>query len=198
MDYLFIDESGLLGTKSEYMVIVGLLTKDNKSIEHIIKNMRRNKFRKQLNDVSELKASKDPEEIIEYLLRKLDEKDYKIIAIIFNKKNIYKFDYQNSFPLLYDIIASEIAKKLEINDNLEIYIDRSKKSNEIADFNKRFKNNIHNPNNYKINITHEDSMFLKCLQIVDYVAWSFFQKYERNNSYFINLLSKDKIVLKEI
>ncbi|WP_409200274.1 DUF3800 domain-containing protein [Methanobrevibacter sp. DSM 116169] len=198
MDYLFIDESGLLGTKSDYFVIIGLLTKDNKSIDNIIKHIRRYKFKKQLNSISELKDPKDPKEIIEYLLRKLNEKDYKIIATVFNKKNIYKYDYDNNYQLLYDNIASEIAKKLEINDNLQVYVDRSKKPNEIVNFNKTFKNNIYNPNNYNINITHEDSMSLKGLQVADYVAWSIFQKYERNNPYFIDILNKKNIILTKI
>ena len=49
MVYLIVDESGdLVKYGSKYFIILGILIKDEKELEKIIKNLRRNKFKKQL------------------------------------------------------------------------------------------------------------------------------------------------------
>lgn len=58
--YMYIDESGDLGDKegcSKYIVISALLVDDPVPLRRIIKNMRRNKFKKELKVFPELKAN---------------------------------------------------------------------------------------------------------------------------------------------
>jgi hypothetical protein len=45
---MFIDESGDLGSQSNYFVLAALTVKDPLPLDRIIRNMRRNKFKKQL------------------------------------------------------------------------------------------------------------------------------------------------------
>ncbi|MEG3224758.1 MAG: hypothetical protein BME94_04300 [Methanobacteriales archaeon Met13] len=59
MNYLYIDESGDIGLKgSNYLVIVALKLSDFKPLDRIIKNIRRNKFKKELSNSNEIKANK--------------------------------------------------------------------------------------------------------------------------------------------
>ncbi|BDZ71952.1 DUF3800 domain-containing protein [Methanobacterium petrolearium] len=59
MNYLYIDESGDLGLRgSKYLLIVALLVDDFRPLDKIIKNMRRNKFKKELSKANEVKANK--------------------------------------------------------------------------------------------------------------------------------------------
>ena len=49
--YMYIDESGDLGTKqgsSKFLVLSALVVDDPRELDRIIKNMRRNKFKKEL------------------------------------------------------------------------------------------------------------------------------------------------------
>src|SRR3989344_3613745 len=73
--YMFIDESGDLGFKessSKFLVISCLMVEDPRELDRIIKNMRRNKFKKELKKASEIKANKSSEEVISFMLEKLN------------------------------------------------------------------------------------------------------------------------------
>jgi hypothetical protein len=54
---MFIDESGDLGSQSDYFVLAALTVKDPFPLDRIIKNMRRNKFKKQLKDAQKIKQT---------------------------------------------------------------------------------------------------------------------------------------------
>src|SRR3990167_9332576 len=59
--YMYIDERGDLGfdqKSSKFLVISALMIDDYRELDRIIKNMRRNKFKKELAKMSELKAYK--------------------------------------------------------------------------------------------------------------------------------------------
>ena len=97
--------------------------------------------------------------------------------------------------LLYDSVVYEIAKNLKISNNLEIHIDKSKTQHHIEKFNYRFRNNIKSNPGYKLKIHHSYSEKWAGLQFADLIAWSYFQKYERNNSFFVNLIKVNSYVI---
>ena len=157
--------------------------------------MRRNKFKKYLKNINELKASKDSKKMIEYVLIKLNKIKCELIIISLNKKNNNKLKHNNDCNLLYNLVASEIAKNLNIKNNIRVYIDKSKNQREIEKFNNIFLNSIKNPKNHNIEIYHEKSYYIKGLQIVDYLAWSYFQKYEKQNNSFVRKINKTCIII---
>jgi len=56
---MYIDESGDLGLKgSKYLVLSALMIDNPKELKRIVKNMRRNKFKKELKKAIEIKANK--------------------------------------------------------------------------------------------------------------------------------------------
>ena len=164
MSYIFIDESGDLGTKklsSRYFVIAASKTK---------KSLRKKII------TNEIKGSKLPKEIKFALFNRLNNIDYEVFIIIFEKIYRYKVPSGYDNKKLYDILSAELAKEINIDGPTEIYIDKSK--------NKPFET---------IKLNHANSMNFKGLQIADLISWATFQSVENNNSEFFDLLENKKI-----
>ena len=195
MDYIYIDESGELAKQTNYFVFGAVITNNPKNLEKIINKTRR-KYQKQLGNISEIKGYSTDDYIIKKMLKKLYNTSSKVVGIILDKKYIYRIPQNQNYNILYDTLASKLAKEITINDSTSIIIDKCKnKEYEIINFNKRFISNLNNTKNYPINVKHANSINYKGLQIADIVAWSIFQSAERNNSDFIDLI-ENKIIKK--
>jgi hypothetical protein len=195
-DYLYIDESGDLGYKgSKYLVISAILIRqNNKTLDKIVKTVRK-KFFKEIKKNKELKATESSININKYIINALNKTDSEIFSVILKKESRYKLDYNEDKNKLYDLVASEIAKQIAIQDHLKIIIDLSKKQSEIRNFNRRFESKLNNKNNFRIKIHHGHSHSYRGLQIADCIAWSYFQQFENNNDDYVKLLNlKTKIV----
>ena len=73
MSYIFIDESGDLGTKkssSKYFVMAGVKVYDDKKLERIIVKKRRSS-KKDIGYINEFKATNTPSDIKKDMLKKL-------------------------------------------------------------------------------------------------------------------------------
>jgi hypothetical protein len=195
MDYLFIDESGNLGKQTNHFIISGILIKnDFKALENVIKKTRRN-YKEDIKRANELKAYNNSEEINHYLLSKLNETKSKIFTVILKKENLYKLNFKDDKNLLYDIIASRLAKMINIDNSLEIRIDKSKPTLKlINNFNKLFLKNLNNKYKKPVKIYHSHSHAFKGLQVADCIAYAYFQKYEYNNKKYVNLLKLKKYI----
>ena len=195
MDYIYIDESGELAKQTNYFVFGAVITNNPSDLEKIINKTRR-KYQKQLGNISEIKGYSTDDYIIKKMLKKLDKTSSKVVGIILDKRYIYRIHQNQNYNILYDTLASELAKEITINDSTSIIIDKCKnKEYEIINFNKKFVSNLNNIKNYPVNVKHANSTNYKGLQIADIVAWSIFQSVERNNSDFIDLI-EDKTIKK--
>lgn len=96
--------------------------------------------------MNELKGTTTPINVKKDILKRLNNIDYQVFIIIFDKRNKYKINYQNEVNILYDILASQLAKIIPIHERTYIFIDKSKNKNQIADFNRLFINNLVNLN----------------------------------------------------
>lgn len=177
MSYIFIDESGDLGTKkssSKYFVMAAIKVDDPKKLDRIISKTKKS-LRKNII-ANEIKGSKLPKEIKIAILNRLDNIDYDVFIIIFEKIYRYKVTQGYDNKKLYDILSAELAKTIHIDAPTEIYIDKSKnKPFEIIDFNKMFLENLNNCKNYPIKVNHANSMNFKGLQMADLISWATFQ-----------------------
>ncbi len=196
MRFLFIDESGDLGPNgSKYLIIVGLLTKDFKKLDRLIKNMRRNKFKKELKCMKEIKAAECSKNLILHMLNEVNKLNCEIYCIILNKKEVPRSKYTDKNKL-YDFVVGKIAKELKIDSKIEVRIDKSKgKIKDQKIFNKYFMNKI-NFSDEHINIYHSHSHSWSGIQFCDVLAWSYFQKYERNNPVYVNMIKTNLKVIK--
>ena len=195
MSYIYIDESGDLGTKkgsSKYFIITAIKVEDSKKLEKIIKKTRRD-FKKKMLTSNEIKGGNLPYDLKIKILEKLKNIDYEAFIIVFDKENRYKIGYGDN-KKAYDILASRLAKLIKIDKPTFIFIDKSKnKQKEIDEFNEIFLKHLNNIQKQPIKIEHADSIHYKGLQMADLISWSTFQNFENNNPEFIDLI-KNKTV----
>ena len=195
MNYIYIDESGDLGSDSNYLIMGAIIVDDKDKLDRIIKKARRN-YKKKLGNSNEIKGTKTKRNIKKKILKELNKIDYQGIIIVFEKKQKYKINYHHNNNLLYNIIASKLAKELTITNKTSIIIDKSKnKEKDQQEFNALFLPNLNNPKNHPVTIIHEDSKKEKGLQIADLLSWSAYQSVEHRNDEFINLI-KNKTIKK--
>ena len=195
MSYIYIDESGDLGTKhgsSKYFIMAAIKVEDSKKLEKIIKKTRRD-FKKKMLTSNEVKGGNLPYELKIKILEKLKNIDYEVFIIVFDKENRYKIGYGDN-KKAYDILASRLAKLINIDKPTLIFIDESKnKQEEIDSFNELFLDNLNNIKKQPITIEHADSMHYKGLQMADLISWSTFQNFENDNPEFLDII-KNKVV----
>ena len=179
---------------SKYFIILGILIKDERELEKIIKNLRRNKFKKQLANVHEIKGTNCYSKVIKQILRKLNKLNAKIYCVVLDKEKFHIKTKNSS----YDYMAGLIAERIDINASLIVRVDKSKtKYEDINNFNELFREKQQIDNKFNVEIHHNYSHKHESLQVVDVITWSFFQKFERNNSEFVDLIHL-KIAMKKL
>ena len=114
--YLYIDESGDLGfnEKSSKFIIISALVVDNaRELDRIIKNMRRNKFRKELRKLEEIKAYKLHNKIRVYMLRKLNSvSGAKVFYVILEKRKLFSKYLRGDKNINFIILLQENLLKI--------------------------------------------------------------------------------------
>ena len=198
MSFVYIDESGDLGTKrnsSKYFIIAAIKVEDSKKLEKIIKKTRR-LSRKKMITSTEIKGGNLPYDLKIKILKKLNNIGYEVFIIVFDKKNRYKIGYEHDNKETYDILASKLAKLINIDKPTFIFIDKSKnKLEEINNFNELFLNNLNNIQKQPIKIEHANSMHYKGLQMADLISWSTFQNFEHENPEFLGMIKNKEVKL---
>ena len=195
MSYIYIDESGDLGTKkgsSKYFIIVAIKIEDSKKLDKIIKKTRRN-FKNKMLTSNEIKGGNLPYELKIKILEKLNNINCEVFILVLDKENRYKIGYGNN-KKAYNILASMLTKLINIYKPTFIFIDKSKNNQkEIDNFNELFLNNLNNIKKQPLKIEHADSRHYKGLQMVDLISWSTFQNFENNNPEFLDMI-KNKVI----
>lgn len=194
MKYIYIDESGDLGSKkssSGYFVLAGVMVSKPKKLDNLIKNTYRK--HKNIRDMNEIKGTTTPENVKKDILTRLNNIDYQAFIIVFDKQNMYKIDYDYNTNSLYDILASQLAKTIPINEKTIIILDKTKNKNQIDDFNRVFNDKLINPKKYPVEIKHVNSVNYKGLQVADLISWSTFQAVERKNNEFIEIVENKSV-----
>ncbi len=194
--YMFIDESGDLGfheNSSKFIIISALLIEDYRELDRIIKNMRRNKFKKELSPMNELKAYKLYDHIRIYMLKRLNSvSNVKIFHVILEKRKVFSDYLKSDKHKLYNFIAGKLAKNiLMTNSNVDIKIDKSKGNVFLQkDFNEYFKKILEESSDgVKCKIEHSYSHAWSGLQFADLLAWCCFQKFENNDNSYLEKLN---------
>ncbi len=193
--YMYIDESGDLGFSagsSKFLVISALVVDDYRALDHIIKNMRRNKFKKELAKMNELKAYKLYDSLRFHMLEKLNlVSGVKIFHIILEKRKVFSNYSKQDKHKLYNYIAGKLAKNILMSDvDVDIKIDKSKGNIFLQkDFNDYFKRMLEeNSDGIKCKIEHSYSHSWSGLQFADLIAWCCFQKFENNDPSYLEKL----------
>lgn len=204
MSYIFLDESGDLGFNfakrktSKYFIITFLFVANKRVIERIVSKTHGELKKKYKKRGGMLHSFSEKPIIRQRLLKRLAEKDCRIMAIYLNKGKVYT-RLHNEKDVLYNYVTNILldricAKKLiDISEPI-ILIASRKETNKFL--NENFKNYLCQSakNNHKINLKieiktpHEE----KSLQAVDFVSWAIFRKYQSGDESYYNLI-KQKI-----
>lgn len=194
MKYVYIDESGDLGSKnfsSNYFVFAGIMVDKPKKLDNLIKNTYR-KYKK-IHRMNEIKGTTTPNDVIKDIFKRLNNIDYQAFIVVFDKQNMHKIDYDHNINMLYDILASQLAKIIPIDDRTTIFIDKTKNKNQIDNFNNLFKNKLNNRKNYPVEIKHVNSVNYKGLQIADLISWSSYQTVEYKNPELFKIVENKSV-----
>lgn len=191
--HIYLDESGDLGfnpNSSKHIVIALLITKMPLHIERCIKKIRQRKLKKKLKELPEIKFNKSNELIREIILTCIANEPVEIAYIVLDKNHVNPAGH-NHKQRIYNFIVSYLMCCLPYRNTTHSRLIVDKRiSNKVirADFDEYIKQNIA----FKVEITHENSMYNQCLQATDFIAGAIFRKYESGDSRYFDLI-KDRI-----
>ena len=160
--------------------------------------MRRHKFKKELRKASEIKVNRSSNELRRYMLKKPNEaNNARVLYIVLEKKKLYSEYLKNNKHKLYNYVAGKLARQITLdNVNVKIRIDKSKGKQILReDFNNYFLRSLNERSIInKVTFHHSYSHSWAGLQFADMLAWACFQKFEHNNSEFIDLVRLEQEV----
>jgi hypothetical protein len=206
MAYIFMDESGDLGfneqkEKTSKNFIIAFLFSQNKNIldkivKKVFNTLPPNIKKKHSGTFHCYKEQPIVRSRLLSLLKK--KKDVSVMIIRLNKSNVWT-DLRKEKSILYNYVVNILlnrifSKKLiSIQDKL-VFIQSQRETNKLLNLN--FKQYISQQvkKNHGIELVVEikKPSEEKALQIVDFVSWSVFRKYEHNDDTYYNII-KDLI-----
>lgn len=205
MAYIFLDESGDLGfnpdkKSSKYFVITFLFVENKNPIEKVIKKTAKSLSRKELKKfVGVLHACKEKPKTKVKILSELNKKDISIISIYLNKKKVYtklKDEKHVLYNYITNILLDRIFTKRIIPKNAPIFLIASRReTNKFLNLNFKDYLRQQTKNNHKLDIQIEikPPSSEKCLQAVDFICWAIYQKREKGDESYYNLI-KDRVI----
>ena len=207
--HVYVDESGDLGfsKSSTKFFIAAYVQCDTFNTIHVEskRSLKRLHQRKKYSRArSELKFSRMNDYCRKYFLKKLLNLDLNLGVVILEKK-LVRQNLRTNSRILYNWcvvhhIMSSLASEINGNNKLNIVFDKSLPKWRIKEFNLYVTNKASwllslkgepLPENC-ITLDHVASHNDPCLQAADTIAGAFFQKYERKNNSYSDLID-DKV-----
>lgn len=202
MSWIFLDESGDLGFNfrkkhtSNYFVISFLFVKDKSPVEKIVKKIFQGFTKKEVKSHSgTLHCYKEKTSTRKKLLTKLVEKDISILNIYLNKHKVFT-GLQEKNHTLYNYVTNILldrlyTKKLVPLSEKIILVASRRETNKFL--NENFKTYLEsqmiNQRKLRFEVEIKTPKEEKCLQIVDFVSWSTYRKYEHKDPNYWEIIS---------
>ncbi|MFA6526510.1 MAG: DUF3800 domain-containing protein [Candidatus Buchananbacteria bacterium] len=209
MWYLYLDESGDLGfdfvnkKPSKFFTVTILALSCHSANRQLIKAVKTT-LRRKLNNskhrkriIQELKGTVTTLEIKKYFYNKVKGVKFGIYSITLNKKKVFE-KLARDKPRVYNYIARKVLDQIPFEknsgDRVELILDKSMAKPEITEFNSYIRRQLegrlspHIPLDIYHWLSHENYG----LQAADLFCWGIFQKYERQNTDWLDVYS-DKI-----
>lgn len=96
--------------------------------------------------------------------------------------------YKKNKHQIYDCIAGNLGDRITLKEDMVIRIDKSNRKQFLREqFDSHFEKKL-NTNNRRIEISHSESNAWSGLQFADLIADAYFQKFERRNNQFVDLI----------
>lgn len=149
----------------------------------------------------ELKGSKTAIKIKEYFYKHMPKIGWELYSIILNKERIYPH-LQTNKKRLYNYIAKELSSNVDLKNGVtreDLYIDKSKTTKEIKDFNGYIEAHLDLAPESILNINHVTSHENPAIQAVGLFCWGIARKYTFQDTawydYFKENIEFEKVYL---
>lgn len=173
---------------SHYLVVAQLRMQQTRPITLHIKRMRQQHGHTVAS--SEMKASATHAKISAQLLAAIAEEKVSINAVIVDKRCIVR-PPADPEALYRAAIARAVYHAVSIHPQLDVCLDRRYTTQHQRDrLERTIREQISTIPQAVVLIRQEDSMRYKELQAVDFIAWAFFQKYERGDDQFFQIIAE--------
>lgn len=200
MSYIFLDESGDLGFEkgkinSKYFIITALFIVDKKFLERLVKKIY-SKLRKKVKAIGGgvLHSVKEKPTTRKRLLKGLLKTNLSVMTIYPDKSKVYT-NLQNEKHILYNYITNILidrifTKKLIDKDKNIILVASKRETNKYLNLNFKdyLKDVVKNNHKLDIDVQIKTPSEEKSLQVVDFISWSIFRKYEFNDTDYYKII----------
>jgi len=145
----------------------------------------------------EMKADASREVVVKQLLRAIAQELVAIVAIIVDKRGIAR-PPKDPEEIYREAVTRAVRHAVARWPRIDVCLDRHYTAKRLRyELEKAIREGIADLHQEVVIIRQEDSIACKELQATDYVAWAFFQKYERGDSRFYEIIA-DKVVVEEV
>lgn len=189
LHYAFIDESGTVGFPAgTHFLVIGVLVSENpREIERPIRRALK-KYGPNLAS-GEIKATDFEEAALLRLLKEIAQENIEIVATVVNQQAILR-PPNDKEDIYRQSVARTVRRLVERYPRVQIVLDKRYTRSNLRDLlEEAIRAELEGLPRQRVLIRQENSNDRKELQAVDVIAWAFFQKYERNDDRFYNLIS---------
>ena len=197
MHYAFMDESGTVGieTGTHFLIVAVICGNQARDIEIPLQRAQK-KFGTSLAS-GEMKASSSREAVILRLLGELAKEDIEIVAVVVNQKVIGR-PPKDGEEIYRKAVSRAVYHLVERWPRIQICLDQRYTNDQLRfELERRIREGIVDLPQKVVLIRQLSSQGQRGLQAADFIAWAFFQKYERGDCRFYDVLAT-KIVQEEL
>jgi len=220
--YFYFDESGspkILGrhgknllAQNGHVFLVGYIQTENPHIisselEKLRKELTEDEYLQGIPSISNLQngfhANKDCHEVREKVFKLLKKQDFEAYIIVAQKReDLFRRKFDMSDKKLYKFLVAELLKnRVHLYKKIDIYFSEmgnvtsvKNMSDALNEAISKFKNKWGQENTSDIRIFVQQASQHPLLQAVDYILWSIYRAYEKNEHRYYDFM-KDKIKL---
>ena len=205
MAYIYMDESGDLGAfenwGSQYFIITFLVSKSEKDMEIIMKNVRKRAVWSKMKIYWTFFHSNNlSKKVIKRCLDLTSRRDIFVVSIIADKTKI-PFDLKNNIHYLYNFLVWEllsVCQKRNLIPSWEkiTFIASRRETNKQLNMNFVEYLNLKKSDLFQLDFIIANPNQFKWLEVVDAISFALHQKYEFNELGLYSVI-KNKIVLEK-
>jgi len=206
MTYLFMDESGCLGfdfakgRTTKFFIITCLFSDSKRSLEKICRKVHQGLRKNIKRKTGVLHCSKEQDVTRRRLFKLLSEKNVGVMAIYLNKMKVYT-KLQDEKHVLYNYVTNILLDRIfsrKILPNTEggvVLIASKRETNKFlnGNFSEYLNRQAGSTHGIRLKIEIKTPAEEKSLQVVDFVSWAIFRKYEHGDESYYEMI-RGKIV----
>ena len=197
LHHAFVDESGTADpfSGSHFLVIALLSTTRPRPIELHVKRAHK-KYGTSLAS-GEMKADVSRGTVVERLLQAIAQEPVAIVAVVVDKRAIVR-PPGDPEDIYREAVTRAVRHAISRWPRIDICLDKRYTTKRLRyRLEKEIREGIADLHQEVVIIRQEDSISHKELQAVDYVAWAFFQKYERGDDRFYQIIA-NRVIVEEV